>query len=141
MRSASTRRPDASSICLTIAAASSSESSYGGRQLDTEDPLLRGDEQLVLARDLVEHRSPALLGDDADEVADELVGLGKHRLEHLGLFRRIELRVADQRPQLGHLVDRFDERAELVAHLVDAALRLGRLEERSRVRAGDDCHG
>src|SRR4051794_25391473 len=73
----------------------------GRGQLDARDPLLSRYEDVVLARDLVEHRSAALLGDETNEVLDELVRLGEHGLKGRCLLGRVELGIADHRPQLG----------------------------------------
>src|SRR5215217_5287687 len=110
----------------------------GGRQLDVEDPLLRRDERLELARDLVQLRRAALLRHEQEEVPDELVAVGEDRSKRIGLLRRVDLRAQEELAQLRDLVDRVEEGAQLVAHRVEAALLLRRLEERSRVGLLDD---
>ena len=137
---ASTLRPEACSIWPTIAVASSSESSTRGRQLDVEAARLAGDEALELAGDLVDLAGAALLGEQADEVADEVVVALQQLAERRALRARVELRVAQQAAQLGHVVDGLDERGEVGADGVEAAGVLRRLEERARVGAVDDGH-
>ena len=82
----------------------------------------------------------ALLRDEADEVAYELVGVGGELLEHLALPGRLDLRVAQERAQLGHLVHRAGERSEIGRDRVDPVGFLRRLEERARVHALRDGH-
>ncbi len=61
-------------------------------------------------------------------------------LEHLALARRLDLRVAQERAQLGHVVHRAGERGEIGRDRVDAVRLLRGLEERARVHAVRDGH-
>ena len=70
----------------------------GGRQLDLEAALLRSGEALELAPDLLDLPRAALLGQEEQEVADELVGIAEHGLERAALGARVELRVAQELP-------------------------------------------
>src|SRR5687767_854801 len=62
-------------------------------ELDREPVLRLRNERIELGADLGQLAGPALLGGEADEVADELVGLRGELLEHLRLTRGIDLRV------------------------------------------------
>src|SRR5579862_1100768 len=106
-----------------------------GRELDFEDALLGGDEHLELGCDLADLARAALLDDEPDEVADQLVGTAQHALEHVGLDARLRLGIVEQGGELGHVVDRGHEVLELLLHGREPALVLRRLEERARVDA------
>ncbi len=90
----------------TIDCASLSESSYDGRELDRQAVLRLRDERVELLAELGNLAGAALLGREAHEVADELVGIGGELPEHRGLAGRVDLRVAQERAQLGHVVHR-----------------------------------
>ena len=109
-------------------------------ELDREPVLRLRDERVELGTDLGQLAGPALLGGEADEVADELVGFPGELLEHLGLPSRIDLRVAKERAQLGHVVHRARERGEVGGDRVDAIRLLRGPEERAGVHALRDCH-
>ena len=68
------RRPSRSAA--TIDFASASESSYDGGELDGQPVLRLGDERVELRADLRQLAGAALLGDEPDEVAHELVAVG-----------------------------------------------------------------
>ena len=140
LRVASTVRPEAFSIVCTIDVASSSESSYDGRELDGKSVLRLRDERVELGADLRNLARAALLRDEPDEVANELVAAFRQLAEDVGLAGRVDLRVAQERAQLGHLVHRACERGEIGCDRVDAVGVLRRLEERARVHAVRDCH-
>ena len=106
-----------------------------GRQLDVEHLVLGGDERLELGGDLADLAGPALLGEQAHEVADELVGAAEHLLEHVGLDPRVDLRVLEQRGEL-----RAPRRARARGPRapparLEAALLLRRVEERAGIDA------
>src|SRR3954452_1747188 len=107
----------------------------GRRQLDGEAAFLRGHQALELAVDLAQLPGAVLLDGQQEEVAHELIGAAEDVVERLRLRPRIELRVAQHRVELRHLVDRSDEVAELLAHLGQAPMVLRGLEESARVRA------
>src|SRR5205807_7574129 len=109
-----------------------------GRQLDVEDALLLGDERLELRRDLADLPRPALLDDEPDEVPHELVGAAEYLVEHAGLDVGLDLGVLEQRGKLRDGVEREHDVLELLAHGVEPALLLRRLEERARVDAVRD---
>src|SRR5688572_5272827 len=111
-----------------------------GRELDREPVLRLGDERVELGADLLQLARSALLRDEADEVADELVGTGGDLLEHLGLARRLDLRIAEERAQLGNLVHGASDRGEVAGDRVHAARVLRGLEERAGVHALRDGH-
>ena len=94
---------------------------------------------LELALDLAELPAAVLLDDEQEEVADELVGAAEDVLERLRLRARIDLRVAQQRVELGHVVDRGREVAELLADGREPPRLLRGFEERARVRAVGDA--
>jgi hypothetical protein len=64
------------------------------RQLDVEDPLLARREPLELASDLLDLAGAALLGEEHQEVADELVLAAEQLLERRRLDAVLELGVA-----------------------------------------------
>src|SRR5579862_1499040 len=106
-----------------------------GRQLDVEHVLQRVGEDLELCGDLTHLAGPALLDEQAGEVADELVGAPEHALEHVCLDPRVELGVEEELGELGHVVEGVHEVIELGPHDVEAALLLRGLEERAGVDA------
>src|SRR5918995_6016288 len=111
-----------------------------GRELAREPVLRLGYERVELGADLLQLARSALLRDEADEVADELVGTGGDLLEHLGFARRLDLRVAEERAQLGNLVHGASDRGEVAGDRVHAARVLRGLEERAGVHALRDGH-
>ena len=70
----------------------------------------------------------------------ELVGLGRELSEHVGLARRLDLRVAEEGAQLRHLVHGSGDGGEVVRDRIDATGFLRGLEERAGVHALRDCH-
>ena len=105
----------------------------GGRQLHVEDALLRGDERLEFLDDVAHLGGAALLDQQPEEVARELVRVAEHALEHVGFHARVGLGVRGQRVELGHLVERGCDVRELCADGLELAALGGGLEERARV--------
>src|SRR5712692_1292732 len=101
-----------------------------GRQLDGQPAFSGGDEPLELLVDLAQLPGAVLFHREEHEVADELVRSAEYVLERLRLRGRVDLRVLEQRVQLGDVLDRGDEVAELLADLREALLLLRGLEER-----------
>src|SRR5215471_5853235 len=99
---------------------------HGGRQLDLEDALLLGDDALEVARDLLYLAGAALLGEQHQEVPDELLLAAEQLLESRGLEAVVELRVSEELTKLRNLALRLDEVAELFAHGVDPVFVLRR---------------
>src|SRR5262249_1170675 len=99
-----------------------------------------GDERLELGTELHDLSSAALLRCEPHEVADELVGISRELGENCGLPSRLDLRVAEERAELGHVVHCRCQRGEVGRHGVDALRLLRRLEERAGVHALRDCH-
>src|SRR5581483_4883670 len=112
----------------------------GRGQRHRQLPLLARDELLDLALHLLHLADPVLLGEQAQEVADELVGVLEDRVEHRRLRGGIELRVAQHRAQLRHGAHLRDEVAELAAHGVDSTRLAGGVVQRSGVDPVDDRH-
>ena len=98
------------------------------------------DERVELRADLRELARAALLRDEPDEVAHELVAVRRQLPEDVGLARRLDLRVAQERAQLGHLVHRAGERRKIGRDCVHAVGVLRGLEQRARVHAVGYCH-
>ena len=99
------------------------------RQLDGQTPFRFRHQPLELARDVLDLADAALLGREPEEVAQQLLGASEQVLEHGGLRARLELRVAQDRAQLGHVGDGTREVGQLLVHLWEAPVLLGRLEE------------
>ena len=83
-------------------------------------------------------RSP-LLDEQTQEVQDQGVGFSRDRLDRRDLGATVELRVAQELVELGHLPRRLDEVAQVLADLCQAPGLLRGLEERPRVCAMDDA--
>src|SRR5918996_1671117 len=113
----------------------------GGRELEGEAILLARDESLELGAHLGELAGAALLGDEPDEVADELVAVGGELVEEGGLFPRVDLGIAEERAQLRNVVQRARELAEVCCDLLEPPLLPSGLEERSGVHPLRDRHG
>ena len=90
---------------------------------------------LELVGDRLGAARAALLRDDADEVAHDRVGAAHDLFEHVCLRVGAELRVGEERLELGRRLERVGDLRDLVARDVDAALCLRGLVERSRVHA------
>jgi len=112
----------------------------GRGELDGETSRVGGDERVELAIDLVELACAALLGEEEDEVPQQLVGVREDLTQRRRALVALDLRVREQPAQLGHLVDGCGELAELGMDDVELAGLLGRLEERAGVQAGCDGH-
>ena len=135
VRVASTVRPEACSICRDDRAASSSDELVRGRQLDRRArPCARSTSASNSSRDLAKLARAALLRDEADEVADELVGALGDLAEHVGLRRRVELRVGEERARARAIASTASANSREVARdRVDAVLRPAR-PRRARAR-------
>jgi hypothetical protein len=105
------------------------------RQLDVEDLLLRGDECIELRNDLTELRGTALLGDEAHEIDNELVGAAGDLREHVGLDLRLDLGVLEQRAEVRGPGESVAELLQLAVDRVQAALLLRCLEDGARIDA------
>ena len=140
VRDASTVRPEAFSIVLHDRRRLVVGELVRGRELDREPVLRLRDERVELGADLGQLARAALLGDEPDEVADELVAVCRQLPEDVGLAGRLDLRVAQERAQLGHLVHRACERGEIGCDRVHAIGVLRGLEERAGVHAVRDRH-
>ncbi len=140
VRVASIVRPEAFSIVATIDFASSSESSY--EVVSSTESRFSAWATSASSSTLISWSSPALpfCRDEPDEVAHELVGVDGDLGEHLGLARRVDLGVAQERAQLGHLVHRGRDRGEVACHRVDTVRFPRGLEERAGVHAVRDRH-
>jgi hypothetical protein len=79
-----------------------------------------------------------LLGEQPDEVHEELVGLAENRLERVALRAGIDLRVTEESLELRRLLDRRGEVAELLPDLREPLLLSGRFEQRLSVDAVSD---
>ena len=69
----------------------------GGRELDVQYPLLASNECFELLRDRGQLMRTAFLGDEQQEVADRLVGIGQDRAQRFYAFVRVDLRVFEKR--------------------------------------------
>src|SRR5579885_3027342 len=107
-------------------------------ELHLQDALCRRHERLELGGDLAHLPSAALLDQEPQEVADELVGSAEHLVEHVRLHVRLDLGVLEQHGQLLDGVERGDQVLEVGPHGVEAALLPGGVEERPRVDAVRD---
>src|ERR671918_405204 len=112
----------------------------GRRQLDGEAILLAPDESLELRAHLGELAGASLLGDEPDEVADELVPARCELVEERRLLRRIDLGVTEDRAQLRDLVQRPGELAEVGRDLLEPLFLSSGLEERAGVHPLRDRH-
>src|SRR5712691_2656681 len=109
-----------------------------GGELHVQAPLFRGHHSVEFLGDLLDLADAAFLGGQPKEIAEELVGVSEQLLQQLRLRARIELRVAQDGPQLGHVVDGGGEVAELGVNLLQALLLLRGVEQRARIGAMDD---
>src|SRR3954451_2140724 len=105
------------------------------RQLDVEYPLRRRDERVELVRDLGDLRGASLLGDEAEEVDDELVGALRDVREHVRLQPGVDLRVLEQGLQVRRVRERVAQLLQLCVHGVEPAGVLAGFEQRLRVDA------
>ena len=139
-RVASTVRPDACSIGSTIERASSSESSYA---------VVSSTASRFWAR-ATSASSSALIS--ASSPARPFSATSRTKLRTRSSApaascsrtrpsRRVDLRVAEERAELGHLLDRAGERGEVRRDLLEPPLLLRGLEERAGVHALRDGHG
>jgi hypothetical protein len=110
------------------------------RQLDVEDALLGRDQLVELGDDVGELCGAALLGDQAQEVDDELVRSLRNAREDVRLHDRLDLRVLEQPGEIGRLGEGVAQLLELRVQLVELALVLRRFEERFRVDAVRECY-
>src|SRR5262249_15323704 len=107
----------------------------GGRQLHVEDALLGGDERVELVGHLVDLGGTPFLGEQLQEVDDGGLGAFAAPREHVLLHPRVDLGVLEQQAQLVDRVDGVAQLRELRLHLLEVALVLRRLEERTRIDA------
>src|SRR5581483_8088790 len=112
-----------------------------GRQLDVQLPLLARGELLELGGDLVDFSPAPLLDQQAQQVEDERIRVSGDRVDGGALRAAVELRVAQDLLQLGHLVRRLDEVGELLADVAQPPGLLRGLEQRPRIRPMHDGHG
>ena len=139
-RVASTVRPDARSIVATMDFGLGVGELVRRRELDRETVLGASDERCELLVHHAELAGAALLRCEAHEVPDELVGARADLVEDLGLPGRVDLRVAEERLERGHVLERGGERGEVGCDGVDPVLVPRGLEERAGVHALRDCH-
>src|SRR5262249_28227317 len=111
----------------------------GGRQLDGELPLLQRGQSLELGADLLDRAAAPLLDEQPHEIADERFALAEDGVDRGGLRALVELRIAQDLTELGHLLRRLDEAGELLAGLGDAPGLLRGLVQGPRVGAVDDA--
>ena len=127
--------------CATIAAASSSDSSWAVVSSTARRPRARSTS--ASNSSAIAGISPArpFSATSAEEVAHELVGAAGHLVEHARLRRRVELRVREERLELGRLDERRGELAELARERPSTRpCSLRGLEQRARVHALRDGH-
>src|SRR5581483_9167004 len=105
------------------------------RQLDAEAALLARHQSFELVRDVLDLADPPLVVHDEQEVAEERLLVADEVLDDARLRGGLELRVAQDRAQLGRLRDRRCEVAERLAHLREPAVFLRRREQRLGVDA------
>src|SRR5437667_2979734 len=72
----------------------------GGGQLDVEDALCLGDQPVELSRNLLDLARAVLLGEQEEEVADELLVAPQQLLERRRLGAVVEVRVAEEPAEL-----------------------------------------
>src|SRR3954452_21188863 len=106
-----------------------------GRQLDVEDARLRCDERVELVDDGVDLGGAALLGEQLQEVDDEVVRTRGDARQHVRLHPRVDLGVLEQQAQLVDRRDGVTELLQLRVHLLELPLLLRGLEERARIDA------
>ena len=113
LRVASTERPEDFSIFFRIDVGLVVGELVRRRQLDGQPLLLGRDERFELAVDLVDLRRPPLLGEQGRKL--RISSSAPPRISSSAAVRssRVELRVREHAAQLGHLLDRGDEVAEL----------------------------
>ena len=133
VRVASTLRPEACSIWATIARASSSDSSKAVVSSTVTRPCARStsaSNSSAIPRDLP---GAALRGEQAEEVADELVGaLGELAERRRPSRAGSSCGLARNACELGRRLDRVDELAEVALDRVDAAAAPRAASKRAR---------
>src|ERR687887_2628410 len=92
------------------------------RELCVDDPLVVGDQALELGGDLLEVARTALVCEDEQEVAQQLVGAGEQLLQRRRPGPRVDLRVAQELAQLGHLRLGRHHLRQLLPHSSEAIL-------------------
>src|SRR5215213_2962174 len=85
----------------------------GGCQLQRHAAGFLGDERVELPVDVGKLGRPPLLREEQDEVAYELVRVGQDLPQRSRAVVAVDLRIREQRPQLGHLLDGGRELAQL----------------------------
>ncbi len=110
VRVACTSRPDAFSIWPRMPSNSSSDSSCAVVSSTSSTCCSRGDERLELGGDLADLAGAPLLGEQAHEVADELVRRRRARARARRPSRRESVSgLTSSADELGHVVERADE--------------------------------
>jgi hypothetical protein len=99
-----------------------------------------GDQALELARDLLQRARAALVGEDEQEVAQQLLAAAQQVLDCTCARARVELRVAQQLAQLRHLGLRLHDLRQVVADGPEPVLVARRLEQRRRIHAVNYRH-
>src|SRR5262249_48332760 len=110
------------------------------RQLELEAPLFGGYEAVEFPRDLLDLPDAPFLGGQPEKVPQQLTRIAQQVRDDVGFRAGPELRVAQDRAQLGHDPNGRDEVAELFVDLLEPALLLGGVEQGLRVHAMDDCY-
>ncbi len=100
-----------------------------GGQLELEDALLAREQPSEFLVHLLDLRDPPLLGEEMDEVQEDLVPAGEEVVERGELRLRLHLGIAEKAAQLLRFRKRRGERVELLAHTWENVLLLGCLEE------------
>src|SRR5918996_989677 len=110
------------------------------RHGDAEPLVLLVPERFVLAADPEDHRHPALLEQELQEVEHLRLGVRHRPLQALDLLRRGEVGAEEEQPHLPVLFQDADELPELVADRVELPFFLRRREQGGGVYAGDLLH-
>ena len=103
------------------------------RQLDVEDALRLRDERVQLVGDLGQLSRAAFLREEAEEVDDLVVRALRDPREDVGLGRRLDLGVREQRPQLRDRRDGVAQLLDLAVDELEPALVLRGLEQSARI--------
>src|SRR3954453_16008204 len=111
-----------------------------GDELDRQAPLLARHQPLELCRDVLDLGAAAFLCDELQEVAEENVFVAREIREDGPLRRELELRVPQNRAQLGRVRDRAREVRQRLVHGRQPARVLGGLKERLGIDAVRDCY-
>src|SRR3954470_19859629 len=110
------------------------------RELDVQDALVTAPHVLELALHDGDLVLAPLLGDEQQEVAEEVVRPLQEVPEHGGFRPRVELRVPQPGAEPGHAPQPLHEAGDLVADPLQLPRLLGRVEQGRRVYALRDRH-